>query len=177
MAGDGDELRGIRFGILTCSTSRNLAQDGSGDKLVEGIIASGGAVTCRALLPDDRARIAALLRDWADAGAADVILTTGGTGLGPFDVTPEATLDVAQRQVPGLAELLRLRGMERTPRAALSRAVAAVRGSTLIVNLPGSTGGAGDGLRVLKPLLGHAVAVMGGAGHTPDQPSPMSGGG
>ena len=161
----GDTLKGLRFGVLTCSTTRSVADDSSGDALVDGIRAAEGTVVHRALLPDDRARIAALLKDWADSGAVDVILTTGGTGLGPYDLTPEATRDVGERDVPGLAELLRLRGLERTPMAALSRGIAATRGSVLIVNLPGSPGGANDGLQILQPLLGHAVAVMGGAGH------------
>lgn len=161
----GGTLKGLRFGVLTCSTTRTPADDASGDALASGIVAAEGAVVRRALTPDDRARIAALLREWADCGDVDVILTTGGTGLGPYDLTPEATRDVGERDVPGLAELLRLRGLERTPAAALSRGVAALRGRTLIVNLPGSPRGARDGLEILQPLLGHAVAVMGGAGH------------
>ena len=163
--GDGGALSGLRFGILTCSTSRTPADDGSGDALAEGVQAQGGVVAQRALLPDDREAIAALLRTWADGGRLDVILTTGGTGLGPHDVTPEATAAVAERDVPGLAELLRADGRQATPYAVLSRGRAALRGPTLIVNLPGSPAGARSGLLVLQPILGHAVAIARGGGH------------
>lgn len=162
----GDTLKGLRFGVLTCSTTRTPADDASGDALASGIAAAGGTVARRALLADDRGSIGALLKDWADSDAVDVILTTGGTGLGPYDLTPEATRDAGERDVPGLAELLRLRGLERTPMAALSRGVAALRGRVLMINLPGSPRGARDGLEILQPLLGHAVAVMSGAGHS-----------
>lgn len=165
MAGAGGALTGMRFGVLTCSTTRTLADDGSGDALVRGIAAAGGEVAHRAVAPDDRARIASTLREWADSGTCDVILTTGGTGLGPYDVTPEATRDIAERDVPGLAELLRARGLQATLYAALSRGAAVLRGRTLVVNLPGSPGGAAEGLAVLLPLLGHAVAIARGGGH------------
>lgn len=158
-------LRGLRFGVLTCSTTRVPANDTAGDALVAGIVAAGGAVGARALVPDDRAAISACLRGWAAGGACDVILTTGGTGLGPLDVTPEATADVLTRDVPGLAELLRLRGLAETPFAALSRGRAGLCGTVLIVNLPGSVSGARSGLEALLPLLPHAAAVLGGAGH------------
>jgi len=165
VADERGALSGLRLGLLTCSSTRTLADDGSGDALERGIAAAGGAVARRALLPDDRGRIADLLRQWADAGDCDVILTTGGTGLGPYDVTPEATADAAERDVPGLAELLRLRGLEQTPFSALSRGRAALRGHTLICNLPGSPRGAAEGLAVLQPVLGHAVRMARGGGH------------
>ncbi len=158
-------MSGLRFGVLTCSTTRAASEDASGDALGRGLEDAGGMVAARAILPDDRRRIAALLTDWCDRGGLDVILTTGGTGLGPHDVTPEATDEVAERVVPGLAELLRMRGLERTPFAALSRGTAVLRGRTLIVNLPGSPAGARDGLAILLPLLAHAAAVVAGAGH------------
>jgi len=165
MAGGGDALKGLRFGVLTASTTRTRAEDVSGDALEQGVASVGGVVVARSLVADDRGRIADVLRSWADAGTMDAILTTGGTGLGPRDVTPEATRDVAERDVPGVAEFLRLRGSDRTPFAALSRGVAVTRGRTLIVNLPGSPSGARDGLAALLPVLAHAAAMMGGAGH------------
>lgn len=165
MAGDGDPLTGVRFGVLTCSTTRRAADDVSGAALEDGIQAAGGRAVLRAVVADDRQKISDILQSWSDGGTVDVVLTTGGTGLGPRDVTPEATRDVAEREVPGLAELLRLRGLEKTPYAALSRGAAVTRGKTLIVNLPGSPAGAREGLAVLLPLLRHAAAIMAGGGH------------
>lgn len=165
MAAGGGPLAGLRFALLTASSSRTPTDDLSGAALEAAVVAAGGEVAARSLLRDERAAIAALLRTWADAGGLDVILTTGGTGLGPLDLTPEASRDVADREVPGIAELLRLRGLERTPFAALSRGVAVTRGSTLIVNLPGSPTGARDGLAALLPILRHALQTMAGSGH------------
>ncbi len=163
--GGGGSLAGLRFAILTCSTSRSPAEDESGAALAADVQAAGGQVVARALEPDDRVRIARRLRTWADAGDCDVVLTTGGTGLGPLDLTPEATADVATRTVPGLAELIRLRGLQQTPFAALSRGGAAIRGRTLIVNLAGSPRAARHGLESIRPLLAHAVATINGGGH------------
>jgi molybdenum cofactor synthesis domain-containing protein len=125
----------------------------------------GWQIVSEAVLPDERAQISEKLKQLADSGTLDLILTTGGTGLGPRDVTPEATVDVCDRIVPGLAEFMRERGRQATPRAALSRAVAGTLGNTLIVNLPGSPKGAVQSLNVIADLLPHALEVMRGARH------------
>src|SRR5918995_6466522 len=141
----------IRLGILTISDagSRGERADGSGDLIASWAKERGHALAERALVPDETGRIASILSEWADSNRADVILTTGGTGLTERDVTPEATRGILEKEAPGIAEALRMSAFPRFPRAALSRGVAGVRGSTLIVNLPGSTGGVKDGLAVL----------------------------
>ena len=126
----------------------------------------GAEVVATACVPDVRALIATQLRDWATvAPRPDVILTTGGTGLGPRDVTPEATLDVLERRHAGLMELVRLRGSQQTPRAFLSRGEAGTLGRSLIVNLPGSERGATESLQALLDVLPHAVAMLRGGDH------------
>jgi molybdopterin adenylyltransferase len=154
----------LRLAILTISDagSRGERADTSGDAIATWAEARGYRLTARSLVPDETARIAATLIAWADRDAADLILTTGGTGLTPRDVTPEATRAVLDKEAPGIAEALRMAVYPRFPRATLSRGVAGVRGRSLIVNLPGSPGGVKDGLAVLNDLVEHAVELVRG---------------
>ena len=149
-----------RVAVLTVSDTRTAADDASGDAIVEWVAARGASVTARALVRDEARAIAAQLSAWCDADAADVVFTTGGTGLAPRDVTPEATREILEREAPGIAERIRATSMARFPRAALSRGLAGTRGATLIINLPGSTGGVRDALAALDPILAHAVRVL-----------------
>ena len=154
----------MRIGILTVSDLGAVGQrvDTSGDAIVEWAGRHGYEVAVRSVVPDETDRIAGKLARWADSGEVDVILTTGGTGLTARDVTPEATEAVVERLAPGIAEALRGAAAPRFPRAWLSRGLAGTRGKTLIVNLPGSTGGVADGLAVLDLFLDHAVELVTG---------------
>jgi len=154
----------MRVGILTVSDrgSRGEREDTSGAAIREIIAGNGGEVRRYEVVPDERDIITETLRGWCDAGDLDVLLTTGGTGVAARDITPEATADIADRTVPGIAEAMRAAGMRQTPMAMLSRGIAAVRGSTLIVNLPGSEKGVRENLAAILEVLPHAVELLRG---------------
>lgn len=155
----------MRIGIITVSTSAaqgGRIVDASGDTIARAVVEPPltATVVRRATVADDQHAIQAILQNWADAHAADVILTTGGTGFAPSDVTPEATQAVCDKMAPGIAEALRSGTAVATPLAWLSRGVAGIRDRTLIVNLPGSPKAVREYLAILLPLLPHAVAIL-----------------
>jgi molybdopterin adenylyltransferase len=157
----------MRVSVLTISdsVSSGKQEDRSGPAVVTRCKELGWQIVASMVLRDDRSAIETVLKELAGAASADVILTTGGTGLGPRDVTPEATMAVVERLIPGFSEHMRSEGAKKIPRAILSRAIAGIRGETIIINLPGSPRGAVDSLDAIAELLPHAVAVLHGARH------------
>ncbi|HEY4304411.1 MAG TPA: MogA/MoaB family molybdenum cofactor biosynthesis protein [Gemmatimonadaceae bacterium] len=154
----------MRVAILTISDAgaRGERTDTSGEAAENWALGRRYSVVARALVPDETVAIVAQLVDWCDSHAADLVLTTGGTGLSDRDVTPEATRAVIEREALGIAERIRILSIQSFPRAALSRGLAGVRKKTLIVNLPGSTSGVNDGLDALGPIVDHAINVLRG---------------
>jgi molybdopterin adenylyltransferase len=162
----------IRAAILTISDkgAAGEREDTSGAAIRELLESIGATIDRYEIIPDEQATISARLQEWAGDGL-DLIITTGGTGLGPRDITPEATREVLDYEVPGLAEAMRAEGLKHTPMSMLSRALAAVRGRTLIVNLPGSPKAVRENLSVILPVLPHAVELLRGE-QSEHKPSP-----
>lgn len=159
----------LEAGVLTVSDlgAAGRREDESGARLKAVLAEKGWTVAASAVVPDEAAVLQRTLAVWSDEQRLPLIVTTGGTGVGPRDVTPEATRRVLDREVPGLAELMRLEGLKKTPLAALSRSLAGFRGPTLILNLPGSPKGAEESLRAVIDLVPHALSIARGGGHEP----------
>lgn len=155
----------MRFAVITCSDTRTLETDTAGSALESLIAEAGWMCVSRVVVTDDRAIIAQSIVDACDNLQADVVITCGGTGLSPRDVVPEATHDVCDRNVPGIAEGMRAYSLAITNRAMLSRAVCMQRGSSLVVNFPGSEKAARENWAAIVDVLGHAVEMIAGAGH------------
>ncbi|HBG21925.1 MAG: MogA/MoaB family molybdenum cofactor biosynthesis protein [Syntrophaceticus sp.] len=156
----------IKVAILTASDkgSRGEREDSSAQVIRELVAGIDAQVVAYDVVPDERKVLTDKLVEYADLVRVDLILTTGGTGLGPRDVTPEATMDVVERVIPGIAEAMRIKGLEKTPHAMISRAIAGSRGPTLIINLPGSPRAVRENLEVVLPAIPHALEVLQGRG-------------
>ena len=155
----------IRVGILTISDScsKGIREDTSGNAIEEIVTSESFKVVYRDTIPDDRSLISRTLAEWGDSSKVDLILTTGGTGLSPRDVTPEATMSVIDNEVPGIAEVIRVRTSRNTPTAMLSRSVCGTRSGCLIINLPGSPTGVKECLAVAIPVVPHAIDMIRGS--------------
>ena len=154
----------IKAGVLTISDkgSQGKRRDESGEVAANILQAQGFSVLEKKIIPDDRRQIADTLVEWVERVGLSLIITSGGTGLSPTDVTPQAMGEVIDYQVPGMAEAMRAESLKKTPHAMISRAMVGVRGACLIINLPGSPGGVKDNLSVLMPALPHALSKLGG---------------
>lgn len=152
----------IRVGIITVSdrSSRGEREDLSGPALVNKVLSAGYQVVSTAIIPDSIEHIKSLLIEWCDSGNFDLILTTGGTGFAPRDVTPEATLAILEKIAPGIPEAMRAHSLKITPHAMLSRQQAGIRKKTLVINLPGSPKGAVENLEVVLPVIPHAIELL-----------------
>lgn len=156
--------KSFEFAVLTISDagSKGEREDSSGDVIVEMMSEAGFSQVRRAIVPDEVDQIRERLREWCDAAVADVVVTTGGTGLGPRDVTPEATRGIIDIEAPGIAEAMRMETLKNTPFAMLSRGVVGVRNGCLIVNLPGSPTGVRETLEVALTSMPHALEMIRG---------------
>lgn len=157
----------VRVGILTVSdrSFQGLREDAGGPALASAVENEGWVVAARSIVPDGKKEISSTLCRWADEEGWDVLLTTGGTGLSPRDVTPEATAEILEKQIPGLGEIMRREGLSQTPLAALSRALCGSRGRALIINLPGNPSGALRSFQSIKHLIPHALKILRGGDH------------
>lgn len=163
----------FRAAILTVSDRgyTGLRTDASGPMLAGMLRQAGYEVVIQEILPDERAMLTGRMRAICDGHLADLLVTTGGTGFAPRDITPEATLEIAERQAPGIAEAMRMGSLTKTPRAMLSRGVSVLRGRTLVLNLPGSPKGARENLETVLPTLEHGLAILTGRDGDCGQPA------
>ena len=155
----------IKVAILTISSTRSKKEDKSGKVLEEICKDFGFKMLKKEIVSDDKNLIQNKLKSYCDKLKADVVFTTGGTGLGPFDITPEATLEFVEKVVPGISELMRTEGIKKTKRAALSRGISGIRGKTLIINLPGSPKAVKESLQAILEIIPHSIQMLNGEGH------------
>ena len=157
----------IKTAILTISDScsKGIREDISGQTIAEMLPENNFQISKKIIVPDNTQEIANELINFCDKDEIDIVFTTGGTGLGPYDVTPEATASISDKLVPGISEIIRAEGFKKTPNAALSRGISCIRKNTLIINLPGSPKGVRESLEVILTFIPHAIKMMRGGGH------------